>query len=59
MKQIEAHNKITAVNWKILLTRSLRITAKILVAVVLIGCSGSPGSRAISWPGHSWFTRSA
>jgi uncharacterized protein with FMN-binding domain len=50
MKQIEAHDRITAVNGKILLTRSLRITAKILVAVVLIGCSGSPDQVQLSMP---------
>ncbi len=50
MKQLEAHNKITAVHGKIPLTRNLRITAMILVAVVLIGCSGSPDQVQLSMP---------
>lgn len=50
MKQLEAHNKITAEHGKIPLTRNLRITAMILVAVVLIGCSGSPDQVQLSMP---------
>jgi uncharacterized protein with FMN-binding domain len=48
--RIQACDRVAAVNEKIRLTRSLRVTAMIVVAVLLISCSGSPNQVQLSMP---------